>query len=378
MGRGITVLNVLGELRPSGAEVMLLEAVPVMRAVGVEPVVVSIGEAVGDYAVEFRSLGVPVYHVPFGRSVSFAIRLLRLFIALRADVAHVHTERANAAICTMARFVGMRVVRTIHSVFTYRAGLRLCRTWERKALRLIGVRHISVSRAVQENEVLRLHNPTTLIGNWIGDQYRPPTSAERRAVRAGLGLSSRHYVVVSVGGCSSVKNHQAILHALPSLARALQDEVVYVHVGTGSDEQQEREIAAELEGSPDVRFVGSVRDVRGFLWAADVFCMPSMYEGLGMSALEAAACGTPMVLSDTGGLRNVYEPGPAVKFEKPTADGILEGILELRRVGREALNAARLRMSDDVRRARSCAPAVEQLVNLYRGEGKSPGPVAGR
>lgn len=366
MNGPVVVLHVLGELRPSGAEVMLLEAVPVMRDLGVESIVVSTGEEIGDFAAEFRTLGVPAFHVPFGRNLSFAMRMLRLLISLRPDVVHVHTERANAAICAIARLCGARVVRTIHSVFPYRGGLRSRRMIERAALRFIGVRQVSVSRAVQENEATHLGNRTTLIDNWIGDRYRPPTSHERSVARARLEIAEQHFVVVSVGACSPVKNHQAILHALPGIARAVGGEVVYLHVGSGSDEAEERQTVRHLDGPLDVRFLGSVRDVRPFLWASDVFCMPSKYEGLGVSALEAAACATPMVLSDVSGMRDVHEAGPAVRFESPTAQGVLRGVLGLLSVDRDDLDAARASMADDVRSSRSCVPAVGKLTSLYQ------------
>ncbi len=52
-------------------------------------------------------------------------------------------------------------------------------------------------------------------------------------------------------------------------------------------------------------FLGSVDDPRSVLWAADIFVMPSIREGFSIAAIEAAACGLPLVLSDVPGLRDL-------------------------------------------------------------------------
>jgi glycosyltransferase involved in cell wall biosynthesis len=58
-----------------------------------------------------------------------------------------------------------------------------------------------------------------------------------------------------------------------------------------------------------VRFLGPVDDPLELLCALDIFVMPSLYEGLGVAALEAMACGLPVIASDTGGLREAVEDG---------------------------------------------------------------------
>ena len=49
--------------------------------------------------------------------------------------------------------------------------------------------------------------------------------------------------------------------------------------------------------------MGLVGDSRNLLWALDIFAMPSLQEGLGVAALEAMACGLPVIASSSGGLR---------------------------------------------------------------------------
>src|SRR5690606_26442738 len=122
------------------------------------------------------------------------------------------------------------------------------------------------------------HNPTLRIDNWLGPEFRPPSLEERSAARAGYQLADDALVIASIGNCSKVKNHGAILEALPAIVGATHRPVVYLHAGSGDEEAHERELARELLLSAEVRFLGTVRDVRPMLWAADVFCMPSLHE----------------------------------------------------------------------------------------------------
>ena len=61
-------------------------------------------------------------------------------------------------------------------------------------------------------------------------------------------------------------------------------------------------------------------DSRALLWALDIFAMPSLQEGLGVAALEAMACGLPVVASATGGLADAVEDG-VTGIQVPVGDG---------------------------------------------------------
>jgi glycosyltransferase involved in cell wall biosynthesis len=58
-----------------------------------------------------------------------------------------------------------------------------------------------------------------------------------------------------------------------------------------------------------VTMMGLVGDSRNLLWALDIFAMPSLQEGLGVAALEAMACGLPVIASSSGGLKDSVKDG---------------------------------------------------------------------
>jgi glycosyltransferase involved in cell wall biosynthesis len=115
----------------------------------------------------------------------------------------------------------------------------------------------------------------------------------------------------------------------------------------GSDvEANARAAAADLPGAAQrVTFLGEVAaaDLASLMAGADVYCLPSLYEGFGLTALEAMACGTPVVVSDRGALPEVVgDAGLVVAPEPDAVAGALRSVLsdpqlaaDLGRRGRE-------------------------------------------
>src|SRR5690606_11410291 len=158
--------------------------------------------------------------------------------------------------------------------------------------------------------------------------------------------------------CSDVKNHEAVLRALEEVSRATGRPFVYLHAGYGPAESKERQLAARLPAERvEVRFLGTVRNVRPVLWASDIYCMPALYEGMSISALEALACGVPAVLSCVPGLVDVAEPSDAVRFVEPTPRGVAAGILETLST-LDAAKAAAVKLASRVKAERSLETSV--------------------
>lgn len=78
-------------------------------------------------------------------------------------------------------------------------------------------------------------------------------------------------------------------------------------IGDGPDRSETESLARELGLSKDVRFLGKQNAVVELLSCADVFLLPSQSESFGLSALEAMACGVPVVASSIGGIPEVVK-----------------------------------------------------------------------
>lgn len=127
-----------------------------------------------------------------------------------------------------------------------------------------------------------------------------------------LGLLERH-VILFVGRIEPLKGIDILLRSLAMLEYGSDTRLLIVGGSLEGDEELDRmkELAEELGVGDRVTFTGSVSqtELPVYYAAADVFVLPSHYESFGLVALEAMACGTPVVASRVGGLKTFIKHG---------------------------------------------------------------------
>ncbi len=117
----------------------------------------------------------------------------------------------------------------------------------------------------------------------------------RKQYRAKLKVQDGTKVVINVGRCTEQKNQDFILDRAKTL---INDNILFVIIGEGPlmEDLQKR---IEEENITNVRMLGKQFDVPQWLCAADLFMFPSIYEGLGIVAIEAQANGLPVLSTDS-------------------------------------------------------------------------------
>jgi D-inositol-3-phosphate glycosyltransferase len=141
------------------------------------------------------------------------------------------------------------------------------------------------------------------------DLFRP---VDRTTARRELGLPDEK-ILLFVGRIDPLKGIDRLLKALPLLPSREGVKLVVI----GGDENSRPEInrleklADELKIRDSVRFEGLIKHERlpYYYSAADVSIVPSYYESFGLVALESLACGTPVVATDVGDMKNIIRPG---------------------------------------------------------------------
>lgn len=153
-----------------------------------------------------------------------------------------------------------------------------------------------------------------MVPHAVAERFRPRVEPPSDTCQAPSNRPAR---ILHVGHCGSYKNIEGILRSLPSLVRRLGPQVVFVKVG-GPFTQSQLALIARLGIEKRVQHLGTVpaADLPGVYADADILLMPSLYEGFGLPALEAMACGTPVIVSNQGSLPEVV--GDAGVLVEPT------------------------------------------------------------
>lgn len=167
-------------------------------------------------------------------------------------------------------------------------------------------RFIAISRAVAgslaENGVSR-DNIVTIPSAL---DIRNIQSAEPdRSIREGFPGGCK-YLIVSAGALTAEKDFATAIEAVRLVSEEI-DGIGYVILGDGP-EQERLKTAAAVSGMKNIIFAGHREPMAPVFMAADLFLLTSVSEGLNSSAIEAAACGLPLVVSDVGGLPEIAEP----------------------------------------------------------------------
>lgn len=148
---------------------------------------------------------------------------------------------------------------------------------------------------------------------------------DRVAKRSEIGVPENAFLLFSVGELNENKNHQVIIKAL---AKLNDPNVHYAIAGIGNKREDLLRLAAELGVSDQVHLLGYRKDIPELNHAADLFCFPSRREGLGLSSIEAMACGLPLITSNVHGINDYSENGvTGYKCGPDDVDGFAKSIL---------------------------------------------------
>ncbi len=183
--------------------------------------------------------------------------------------------------------------------------------------------------------------PWTQVKNGIQVERFAFNLAARNGLRSQLGLGEDTLAVGCVGRLCAQKNQSFLLRVLTGLPDAM-----LVLAGEGEDEQKLRDAAERLGVADRVCFCGALPDVAPLYSALDVLAMPSLFEGLGIVAVEAQAADLPVVAS------------PAVPPEAQAVEGLFE-VVPLEK-GEWGARFARMRPHADKRAGRSSVEKVRE------------------
>jgi N-acetyl-alpha-D-glucosaminyl L-malate synthase BshA len=165
-----------------------------------------------------------------------------------------------------------------------------------------------------------------VIPNFVNLAEYHPAAPEARSTLAPEGTK----VVTHISNFREVKRVKDVVRVFARIQRAM--PAVLVMVGDGPERVDAENEARELGVAQDVRFLGRLDSVASLLQASDLFVLPSQTESFGLAALEAMACGAPVVATRAGGLPEVVDDG---------VSGILEPAGSVEAMARRAVELLR-------------------------------------
>ncbi len=276
------------------------------------------------FLAEFESRGIKVDVL--GMKKYFQLRplieLYRLFRRRRPDLVHTHLYRDAVYGRVIARLAGVRgVVSTLHNSYVWRSKAQL---FLDRLTAIFADRITAVSDAVKMFAVNREHIPAgtiTTVYNGIETELFRVRPEVRERVRKELGLNPKNIAIGSMGELTRQKGYRYLLEAAPAVLESHPGVRFFI---AGGGELKESLVRLRDQAGLGDRFVflGFRDDVPELLSSFDIFVLPSIYEGLPVSLIEAMAAGLAIVTTDVDGNCEVIggnEAGLPVESQNPAA-----------------------------------------------------------
>jgi len=342
--RHITVLYVIDSLGTGGSERSLAELLGPMAREGIRPVIAALSRRPHGVERQVLEAGFDVRFISATTRLG-RIRAVRALLASeRPDI--VHTTLFNSDLAGRVAAMGRRIPVVTSLVNTSYDPVRLrdpnVRATRLRLVRMVDgwtARHLTahfhaVSKGVKDAAVRDLSIPaeriTVIERGRDPRRLAVPDPVQRERARKRLGLSLDDEVVVSVGRQEFQKGQRYLIEAMAELSRLRPNAVLLIVGRRGHASEELERLCREKELGDAVRFLGFIEDVSEVLSAADVFVLPSLYEGLPGALIEAMATGLPIVAADIDATREVLEPGRnAILVPSASASHLAGAILRL-------------------------------------------------
>lgn len=347
---------------PGGAETVLVQVAEELRRRGHH--IVAIGPANGcgilGGVLRERGFETDVFHLARALDPMCLVRLRDTLRQHRVEVVHSHEFTMAIYGAAAARWLGVPHVVTMHgsqTAFT---------AWRRRAALRLAFRAsratVAVSRATEAYM-------TRVMGARPGEYLTIPngvavTPGRREPLRAELGLGTSDQLIVAVGNLSRRKGHLILLRALAGIDPACAPWHVAI-AGRGDEEATLRAYAEEAGIAGRVHLLGHRSDIPDVLAAADVYAMPSLWEGLPMALLEAMFARKPIVASRTEGIPEAIDHGVHGLLAEPGSEDGLRAVLDAVLTDQAAAERLAQAALDRAQREFSAAAMVDAYERAY-------------
>lgn len=299
MGEPIRVLHILQRMEAGGTQALLMNIYRKIDRTKVQFDFLVVYKEKQFYDDEIESMGGHVYKLSFREDLNLPKfqKDLKNFFKQHHEyqVVHCHAYTIGYFCLKAAKKAGIPVRiahshnnETVHDI-KYLPKLFMQRLFTLNATDLFAC-------SEEAGKYLFKDKPFRVLKNAIDSQQFIANENTRREVRQELGLENK-FVVGHVGRLHPQKNHDFLIDVFAEIKKK-KPEAELILVGTGPLEEKVRSKVADKGLTESVQFLGNRKDMNRVYQAMDVFVFPSLFEGLGIVAIEAQAASVPIVCSE--------------------------------------------------------------------------------
>jgi len=362
------VLEVIRQGKIGGGESHLADLIELMDKKDIEPICLSFTP--GEMITRLEALGIKCYIIETTKPFNFAIqlRLRQIVKKEKISVIHAHGTRAASNVVTLSTHLGIPLIYTVHGWsfhddqgwITYNL-----RKWSERLICHYATRVICVSEGNAETgrKAFRLTNPI-VIKNGV-NLNRFNLTKRTTLQRQDFGFDDADFVVGFIARCTKQKSPLDFLKAI-RLAHQRDAHVKGLFIGEG---EMDADVDTFIENHRMESYVCRCpfrNDIPDILPLIDVYCLPSLWEGLSIGLLEAMAVGCAIIATPTDGTQEVIEhekSGIIVPFNSP--ESISDAISRLLQDG-ALRDSCRQHAAQHIAQHYNAQQVADAVADIYR------------
>lgn len=310
------IVQIMPEFGLAGAETMCENLTNELVGMGHTVAIISMYDYHSPITDRLEKNGIKIHYLgkKNGLDISSIWKLRKLLKLESPDVIHTHRYIIEYAVPAS---IGLHIKRKIHTVHNIaskelpKSVRKLCRLF----YKFLGVTPVALSDIIQDS----------IVEEYKLNKDKVPVAfngvpLEKCVIKKSYSLG-KTVDVLHVGRFSEQKNHVALVEAAIKV-HSIKNNVRFLLVGDGPLKNDISQLIKEKGADGFIIECGKTDNVFQYMQSADIFCLPSKYEGIPMTLIEAMGSGLPIVASRVGGIPDMITDGKEGLLCTPDADDI--------------------------------------------------------
>lgn len=335
-------MQVIPAFSIGGAETMCANLSIELKQAGHEVQVVSLYNITSAITKRLENNDISIVYLDKkgGLNLSIIFKLYKVMKEYKPNVVHTHLYSAKYAHLAASLCGIKRKIHTIHNV-AYKDAPGIERKANSFLFKCLGVTPVALSDEVKKT---------------ISEYYSIP-SLQIPVILNGVPLDKCIVVsdenklikhVLHIGRFSEQKNHMTLIKGFVEARKTNQDLELFLY-GEGELEEECKRFVREVNAEDYIHFRGLTDDPFCVMSKMDIFILPSLWEGVPMTLIEAMGSAMPIIASNVGGIPNMLTDGIDALLINPTPEEVTNSLLKLtrdeekcRQLGKNALRRSEL------------------------------------
>lgn len=314
------IIQVMPEFGLAGAEIMCESLMYELSKMGNDVCAVSLYDYHSAITERLEKKGIQVVYLgkKTGLDIGIIIKLSQLFKKYHPDVIHTHRYVMKYVLPAAKIAKVKRIVHTVHNV-AEKENFKRDRFFYHIGYKIGGVIPVALSEEVRDT-VLKVYGlkkqNVPVVYNGI--------NLKKYNIKSNYSFGDE-IKLLHIGRFAEAKNHENLINIFKELSNEFGTLKLYL-IGEGTLEPKIKSQVKKLNLENKVVFVGITDQISDYLYNSDIFVLPSLFEGMPMTLIEAMASALPIVTTNVGGITSMLTNNVEALLSEPENTAIYNNI----------------------------------------------------